>query len=74
VRSGTSILRHTYCSARLQKLDLGPLVSLYVVSRELGHGPEEMVRRVYSHLGSMRHRSEGVEYRVDQHFERLAIS
>jgi hypothetical protein len=58
----------------LQKLALGPLVSLYVVSRELGHGPEEMLRRVYSHLGRMRHRSEGVAYRVDQHFERLAIS
>jgi hypothetical protein len=41
------------------------------VSRELGHGPEEMVRRVYSHLGDVRHRSEVVEYRVEQHLERL---
>jgi len=30
-----------------------------------------MVRRVYSHLGTFRHRSEVVEYRVEQHFERL---
>ena len=30
-----------------------------------------MVRRVYSHLGSVRHRSEVVEYLVEQHFERI---
>jgi hypothetical protein len=46
-------------------------VSLYTVSRELGHGSEEMVRRVYSHLGTVRHRSEVVEYRVEQHYGRL---
>jgi integrase len=42
------IFRHTYCAARLQTLDRGAPVSPYVVSRELGHGSEEMVRRVYS--------------------------
>jgi hypothetical protein len=46
-------------------------VSLYTVSRELGHGSEEMVRRVYSHLGNTRHRAEVVEYRIDQHREIL---
>jgi hypothetical protein len=54
--------------SRLQTLDHGAPVSLYTVSRELGHGSEEMVRRVYSHLGTVRHRSEVVEYqesRVD---------
>ncbi len=65
------IFRHSYCAARLQTLDRGAPVSLYTVSRELGHGSEEMVRRVYSHLGSVRHRSEVVEYRVEQHFERI---
>jgi integrase len=65
------VFRHTYCAARLQTLDRGAPVSLYTVSRELGHGSEEMVRRVYSHLGTIRHRSEVVEYRVEQHFERL---
>src|SRR2546428_12424860 len=65
------IFRHTYCAARLQTLDRGAPVSPYVVSRELGHGSEEMVRRVYSHLGTVRHRSEGVEYRGDQHYDRL---
>nr|MBA2302182.1 site-specific integrase [Acidobacteriota bacterium] len=59
--------RHTYCAARLQTLDRGAPVSLYTVSRELGHGSEEMVRRVYSHLGEVRHRSDVVEYRLEQH-------
>jgi hypothetical protein len=65
------IFRHTYTAARLQTLNHGAPISLYTVSRELGHGSEEMVRRVYSHLGTFRHRSEVVEYRVEQHFERL---
>jgi integrase len=65
------LFRHTYCAARLQTLDRGAPVSLYTVSRELGHGSEDMVRRVYSHLGTVRHRAEAVEYRVEQHFERL---
>ena len=63
--------RHTYCAARLQTLDRGAPVSLYTVSRELGHGSEEMVQRVYSHLGDVRHRSDVVEYRIEQHLERL---
>ena len=65
------IFRHTFTAARLQTLDHGAPISLYTVSRELGHGSEDMVRRVYSHLGTFRHRSEVVEYRVEQHFERL---
>src|SRR5437773_1728366 len=31
-----------------------------------------MVKRIYAHLGDVRHRAEVVEYRVEQHFERLA--
>ena len=62
------LFRHTYCAARLQTLDHGAPVSLYTVSRELGHGSEEMVRRVYSHLGTVRHRSEVAEFRAEQHF------
>jgi integrase len=61
------VFRHTYCAARLQTLDRGAPVSFYTVSRELGHGSGEMVRRVYSHLGMVRHRAEGVEYWVEQH-------
>jgi hypothetical protein len=59
------------CAARLQTLDRGAPVSIYTVSRELGHGSEDMVQRVYSHLGTVRHRSEVVEYRVEQHVDQL---
>lgn len=67
----TRRFRHTYCSARLQTLDRGAPVSEYTVARELGHGGHDLVRRVYSHLGTVRHRSEVVEYRVDQHAAEL---
>jgi hypothetical protein len=30
-----------------------------------------MVRRVYGHLGQVRHRAEVVEYRVEQHVAKL---
>ncbi len=63
--------RHTYCAARLQTLDRGAPVSIYTVARELGHGSDEMVKRIYAHLGEVRHRSEVVEYRVEQHLDRL---
>ena len=67
----TKAFRHTYCAARLQTFDQGAPVSTYTVARELGHESEAMVRRVYAHLGTIRHRSEMVEYRVEQHLERL---
>jgi hypothetical protein len=49
----------------------GAPVSTYTVARELGHESEAMVRRVYAHLGTIRHRSEVVEFRVEQHLDRL---
>jgi integrase len=64
----SKMLRHTFCAARLQTLDNGAPVSPYTVAKELGHGGESMVRKVYGHLGQVRHRSEAVEYRVG-HFE-----
>ncbi len=63
----TRVYRHTYCAARLQTLDHGAPVSLYTVSREMGHASQEMVERIYAHLGTIRHRSPAVEYRVEQH-------
>jgi len=63
--------RHTYTAARLQTLDHGAPVSPFTVSRELGHGGRQMVERVYGHLGDVRHRSEVVEYKVEDHAERL---
>ena len=68
----TRMFRHTYCAARLQTLDRGAPVSPWVVSREMGHGDLSLVDRVYGHLGDVRHRSEVVEFRVEQHREQLA--
>ncbi|MDQ3083014.1 MAG: tyrosine-type recombinase/integrase, partial [Gemmatimonadota bacterium] len=63
--------RHTYCAARLQTLDSGAPVSVYTVAKELGHGGDALVKRVYGHLGSVRHRSGVMEYRVEQHKAQL---
>jgi integrase len=63
----TKMFRHSYCAARLQTLDHGAPVGVYTVARELGHGSLAMVTKVYGHLGEVRHRSEVVEYRVEQH-------
>jgi integrase len=63
----TKMFRHTYCAARLQTLDHGAPVPTFTVARELGHGGTSLVERVYGHLGTVRHRSEAVEYRVEQH-------
>lgn len=62
----SKMFRHTYCATRLQTLDRGAPVSVYTVSRELGHGGDSLVKRVYGHLGELRHRSEVVEYRIEQ--------
>jgi hypothetical protein len=48
-------------------------VSVWTVSRELGHSSEELVRRINGHLGTIRHRSEVVEYRIEQHLEALKV-
>jgi integrase len=68
----TKAFRHTYCAARLQTLDAGAPVSPFTVSRELGHGSRSMVEEVYSHLGTIRHRTEVVEYRIEHHANALA--
>jgi len=67
----SKMFRHTYCAARLQTVDQGAPVSAYTVAREMGHGGEAMVRRVYGHLGQVRHRAEAMEYRVEQHAAKL---
>lgn len=68
----TKAFRHTYCATRLQTLDRGAPVSPWTVAKEMGHGGRSLVDRVYGHLGSVRHRTELVEYRVEQHRERFA--
>jgi integrase len=68
----TRMFRHSYCAARLQTLDGGAPVSPFTVSRELGHGSGAMVEEIYSHLGTVRHRADVVEYRIQQHQATLA--
>ncbi|MCL7970998.1 MAG: hypothetical protein M8866_02755 [marine benthic group bacterium] len=68
----TRVFRHTYTSARLQTMDGNSPVSPFTVACELGHGGESLVRRVYGHLGQIRHRSQHVEYRVEQHEDVLS--
>lgn len=69
----SKMFRHTYCAARLQTFDNGAPVSIYTVAKQLDHGGDALVKRVYGHLGQVRHRAEMVEYRVEQHAERLGV-
>jgi integrase len=46
----TKAFRHTYGAARLQTLDRGAPVSVYTVAKELGHGGDSLMKRVYGHL------------------------
>lgn len=45
----------------------GEAVSQFTVTRGLGHGGSSLVDRVYGHLGSVRHRADVVEFRVQDH-------
>ncbi len=56
------VLRRTAADARR-----GAPVSLFTAGRELGHGGDSLVRRVYGRLGDVRHRAEVVEYHVGHH-------
>ena len=43
----------------------------WTVAKELGHTGTAMIEKTYGHLGEVRHRSEAVEYRVEQHAAKL---
>lgn len=70
----SKMFRHTYCSARLQTLDRGAPISPFTVAREMGHGGDSLVKRIYGHLGTVRHRAEVVEYRTENHEDALKDS
>ena len=63
----TKMLRHTYCSTRSQTLERGAPVSINTVAYEMGHEGKDTTERIYLHFQSIPHRSEFVEYRVEQH-------
>ena len=63
--------RHTWCAARLGCLIGGAPISVYQVSREVGHSSEDLARRIYRHVAATPHRSDYVEYQLEQHLEKL---
>lgn len=83
----TRRFRHTYCSARLQtvqriiKPGKDPAtdpdayehveVSRFQVQKEMGHGGEQLVSRIYGHAARNPFRSDVVEFRTEQHREEL---
>jgi integrase len=85
----SKMLRHSYCAARLQTADRVLIpggdpanpsswqwipISPFTVGRELGHGGDAMVKRVYGHVnltGAAAPRSELVEFRADHHAAQL---
>lgn len=83
----TRRFRHTYCSARLQtvqriiKPGRDPAthpdpyewveVSRFTVQKEMGHGGAQLVDRIYGHMPKNPHRSEVVEYRVEQRHQEV---
>jgi integrase len=68
------MLRHTYTAARIQTLDRGAPIALYSVARELGHSSTDMIEDRYGHLHdrAVAGGADVVEFRVEQHRERLA--
>ncbi len=63
----SKMFRHTFCAAALQLVDGDEPISVYTVSRWMGHGGTALVNRTYAHLGTVRHRSKVLEYRAEQH-------
>lgn len=57
------VFRHTYTATRIQTLDGGEPVSLYTVSRELGHKGVSRIEDTYGHLQRRRSRLAQVLYR-----------
>jgi integrase len=68
----SKMFRHTYTAARLQTVERGEAVAQFKGGRELGHGGDSLVKRVYGHLGSVRHRAQHVEFKLDAHFASVA--
>lgn len=68
----TKVFRHTFCAAALQLTEGGAAISPYTVAKWMGHGGRSLVDRVYGHLGEIRHRSEEVEFRVEDNGSRIA--
>ena len=60
--------RQRSCSRRPRAV---ALVSPWIVARELRYSSRKMINQPYGHPGRGRHRSEVVEYRIDQQRDNL---
>jgi len=68
------LARHTYCTVRLQTVDNEAPIAQSTVSKEMGHGSEAMVKRIYGHVPHDRPRLKYVEYRLETLRNDLRIS
>jgi integrase len=64
-------LRRSFCAAALQILDGGRPIAPDTVARWLGRGGHSLARRVYGHLGEVRHRGEHVSFDLSLARERF---
>ena len=63
--------RPTYITARLQTTDNGAPVSPWTVCKEVGHANLKMIEQRYGRIGEIRQRKDAVEFRIEQHADRL---
>lgn len=61
----TRMLRHSWCTARLQTLVHGSPIAVFQVAKEMGHADSAQVDKRYGHLGVINYRSEHVEFDLD---------
>jgi len=60
----TKMLRHSWCTARLQTLVAGAPITIFQVAQEMGHVDVKQVTERYGHLGVINYRSEHVEFDI----------
>jgi integrase len=60
----TKMLRHSWCTARLQTLVAGAPITIFQVSQEMGHVDVKQVTERYGHLGVINYRSQHVEFDI----------
>ncbi len=61
----TRMLRHSWCTARLQTLVNGSPITVFQVAKEMGHADSAQVDTRYGHLGVINYRSEHVEFDLE---------
>ena len=60
----TKMLRHSWCTARLQTLVACAPITIFQVAQEMGHVDVKQVTERYGHLGTITYRSEHLEFDI----------